>query len=776
MQNQVFSLFFFLSLTIGMFAQSGRKTIKGTIKDSSSGETLIGVNIRVEGQPNVESTTNEHGFYSLTLPEGIYTLEYYYIGFQLKQVKVDLTEEKTINIGLEYDLNELNEVNIIATPRSTNVTDVQMGVGRLDIKEISKLPSLMGERDVIKAIQLMPGVKSNGEGNTGFHVRGGDSDQNLILLDNAIVYNVAHLFGFFSTFNSDAIKDVTLYKGAMPVQYGERISSALDIMMKEGNNQGFQISGGIGLISSKLNIEGPIQKEKSSFLVSGRRTYADAIARLAGSKEAKNSTLYFYDLNAKMNYILSDKDRLFLSGYFGKDKFGFDKMMGLDWGNIVGSLRWNRIINSKLFSNTSLVYNQYNYNIDLEMIGDNAAVIQSKLQDYSLKQDFRYYYSPQSTFQFGFTTTYHDVLPGEIKSRNENYISSHPMENRYSWENGAYLSHDFKLTDKLNILYGLRLSTFSALGKGTFYELDNQQKVIDSIEYSSGEFVKTYLNLEPRLSVAYKLNNTSSFKAAYGRTTQNMHLLSNSSRTRPMDRWTSSSNYIKPQIADQISLGYFKNLAGNEYEFSVETYYKKLQNQIDYKDGAQLSRQDIIETELLFGQGRTYGLELLLKKKRGRFTGWLGYTLSRSEKQIDGINNNEWYATRQDRTHDISLVGMYELNKKWSLSASWVYYTGNAVSYPSGKYNMDGMEVLYYTERNGYRAPDYHRLDLGATCVLKDTKKFYSELSFSLYNAYGRENAYMIDFRENESDPTQSEAYQIALFRFVPSVSWNFKF
>ncbi len=763
-------LFFFLHDN-SVVAQRFR--ISGTVTEKESKKVISDVPIGIKERARTGTSSDEKGRYSISLPQGNYTLVIKYIGYKEKEIKVSLNKDVEQNIVLEESSIDLTEV-VVSTSRSdANVSAPQTGMEKITIQEVNKLPVLLGERDVIKAIQLMPGVKAASEGGSGFFVRGGTSDQNLISLDNVSVYNASHLMGFFSTFNPDAVRDVTLYKGAMPAQYGERLASVLDVQMRDGDNEDYHVNGGIGLISSKLNVEGPLQKGKSSFILSGRRTYADAIAGLSGNEEAKSTTLYFYDLNAKLNFQLSDKDRLSFSGYWGKDKLSMKEVVDTDWGNLLGTLKWTHQMNEKWSLSSALQFNRYNYHVNLD-IGSELAVT-SEIKDYSLKQEVIYQYSPSNIWRFGYSSTYHDLDPG-IYEYEEGKGTTLDLKSRYSWENGIYFSNSIKLSDKLEAIYGLRLATFSALGKGEYYNLDENKNVTDSIWYGSGKFVKTYINLEPRLSMVYKLNKYSSLKAAYGRTTQNMHLLTNTNFNSPMDRWTSSSNNIKPQIADQVSLGYFRNFANDMYEFSVEGYYKDMRNQIDFKDNAEFYNNDDIETELLYGKGRAYGVEFLLKKRHGRLTGWVGYTLSKSEKKIHGINNDEWYNARQDRTHDISIVGMYDLNEKWSLSAAWVYYTGNAVTYPSGKYTVDGREVVYYSERNGYRAPAYHRLDLGATCVLKKTKKFYSELAFSLYNAYGRENAYMIDFRTNDDDPSKSTAYQYSLFRFVPSISWNFKF
>ncbi|AHM61127.1 TonB-dependent receptor [Flammeovirgaceae bacterium 311] len=761
--------------TIQLSAQQAKHTISGTVKDKQSGETLIGVTIRVQEMPSTGTITNEYGYYSLTLPEGDYTLLYNYLGYQTKSQQLALRAGTKIDVALEDDAQQLSEVVVTATRPDDNVKNPMPGVQKLDMTEINKVPVLMGERDVIKTMQLIPGIKSAGEGNAGFYVRGGGADQNLILLDDALVYNASHLLGFFSTFNSDAIKNVTIYKGGMPSEYGGRLSSVLDINMNEGNNQEYHVNGGIGIISAKLNVEGPIQKGKSSFLLSGRRTYADVFLKLSNDDGISGSSLYFYDLNAKANYTFSDKDRLFVSGYFGRDKLGFQDLFGIDWGNATGTLRWNHLVNDRLFSNTSLIFSDYSYRIDINF-NDNEIGITSRITDWNLKQEFQYFPNPQNTIKIGVQSTYHTVVPGEISYRGSAPFNLPPLQRRYSWENGLYFSNNWNATDKLEIVYGARLSSFSVLGGGDFYGLNEQHQVVDTTSYRSGEFVNTYVNLEPRLSAALQLNEKSSVKVSYARTTQNMHLLSNSTTSNPTDKWVPSSNTIKPQIGDQVSAGYFRNFAENRYEFSTEAYYKHMQNQIDYKDGADITNSDVVETELLFGKGRAYGVEFFLKKKYGKFNGWIGYTLSRTERLIDGINDDSWYPARQDRTHDVSIVGIYELNPKWSLSASWVYNTGNAVTFPSGKYRVDEQVVFYYTERNGYRLPDYHRLDVGATWQLKKTERFSSELVFSIYNAYGRENPFIINFRENENNPSMTEAYQVALFKMVPSVSYNFRF
>ncbi len=749
-------------------------TISGTIKSKKTGETIIGASIRLLNQ-NAGIASNEYGFYAFTLASGDYVLEVSAIGKKNDTISIILDKDIKMNFSLTDADKVLDEVTVRTSRGGRTISGTQMGIEKLSISEIKNIPVLLGEKDVLKTIQLLPGIKSAGEGNAGFFVRGGSADQNQILLDEANVYNATHLLGFFSTFNSDAIKDITVYKGGMPAQYGGRLSSVLDIKMNDGNNQDFNVSGGVGLISAKLNVEGPIQKDKSSFLVTGRRTYIDLFLKASPDSTIKDSKLYFYDLNAKMNYELGEKDKIFISGYFGKDKLGFGEQFGINWGNATGTLRWNHIFNKKLFSNTSLIYSNYDYEIQIRS-GTNDLTIFSQIRDWNLKQDYQYNLNNKNNLRFGWNTTYHTVRPGEITASQTSSLASKKQQERYSLESALYFTNNWKATDKLNIAYGARLTAFNVLGKGDFYSLNNKGEIIDTTSFTQGDIVQTYWNLEPRLALGYQFNNSTSIKAAYVRNVQNMHLISNSTSSQPTDKWISSSNNIKPEISDQVSLGYYKNLTGNNYELTVEAYYKNMQNQIDYRDGADVFSNDAIETQLLYGNGRAYGIEMMLRKKTGKLTGWLSYTLSKTERQIDGINNNEWYNARQDRTHDIAIVGMYQLNKKWNLSASWIYYTGDAITFPNGKYIVGGQTAYLYTNRNGYRMPSYHRLDLGATLQLKQTKKWSSELAFSLYNAYGRENAYTITFRDNKDNPDKTEAVQTSLFRWIPSVSYNFKF
>lgn len=770
-------LFFVFLLLYSMTLLSQSKfAIKGKVTDASTQEWLVGASVGVKELPQRGVSSDESGNYVLTLAPGEYTLVVDLLGYDTQNIKIKLDKNISLNIDLQPKSVSLGEVEIVATRKDENVKSVQMGVDKLQIETINKIPVLFGERDILKTIQLLPGVQAAGEGNTGFYVRGGSNDQNLVLLDNATVYNPSHLFGFFSTFNSDAVEDITIYKGSMPAQYGGRLSSTLDVSMRDGNLRKFGVSGGIGLIASNLTLEGPIQREKSSFIISGRRTYADALARAAGVSAVSGSALYFYDLNAKLTYVLSKKDKLTFTGYTGKDRLGLKDITNVDWGNTVGSLKWSHIFDEKISSMTSATVTDYSYNIKINFVEELK--IASRITDYNLNQEFTFVPNQDNIIKFGFSSIYHSLLPGKVSAADPDRLQVTPFWSRKYWENAVFISNSMKLNDQLELSYGARLSAFSVLGGGDFFTYDDNRNIIDTISTRSGEFVKTYINFEPRLGVAYQLNKVSSIKAAYTRTIQNIHLLAVSNmESSPTDRWVGSNNFIRPQTGDQISLGYFRNFGDNAYEFSVETYYKDLRNQMDYMDGTvEIYRKDNIEPYLLFGKGRAYGLELFLKKKYGRFNGWIGYTLSRSEKKIEGINEGKWYVANQHRTHDLSLVGIYDLTKKWSLSATWVYTSGAPLSLPSAKYAVDGNVILYYEGRNLYRAPAYHRLDLGATCILKKTKKYYSELSFGLYNAYARKNPYIYQFRQNKEDETKTESYMVYLFSAIPSISWNFKF
>ncbi|PXW09798.1 MULTISPECIES: TonB-dependent receptor [Chryseobacterium] len=749
-------------------------SVSGTVKDKKNGELLIGVSVKVNEDPTINVIANEYGFYSLSLPQGNYTIIISTPGYQDFEQKVNVDQNIKLDLPLlpsESAAKAIDEVVITGIKKDKNLTSAQMGAETLSIKNIEKLPVLFGEKDVMKTIQLLPGIKSNGEGSSGFSVRGGAPDQNLILLDEAPVYNASHLLGFFSTFNSDALKDASIIKGNSPAQYGGRLSSVLDVKMKDGNNKAYNVNGGIGLISSRLSVEGPIQKEKSSFIVSGRRTYADLF--LKTNKDYKDNKLYFYDLNLKANYQINENNRIYLSGYFGRDVLGLGDTFNTDWGNTTATLRWNSIISSKLFSNTSFIYSNYDYKISLKN-DDTVFDLNSKIRDWNLKQDFTWFAGNKHSVRFGLQSIYHTLTPSSASGTT---VSSFARNPRYSWENAVYINDDYKATEKLTINYGARLSMFSILGGDTFNTYENGV-LTDSKFLEKGKFGKTYVNIEPRISANYRINEVSSVKGGYSRNTQNLHLLSNSNSGNPTDQWIGSSYTVKPEIADQISLGYSRNFNNNNYELNAEVYYKDMKNQIDFKNGAQIGFDTgaDVESELLFGKGRAYGLELIAKKKSGKLTGWISYTLSKTERKINGINNNEWYNARMDKTHDLSIVATYQLNPKWSFSGLFVYSTGNAVTFPTGKYELNGQTIFQYSNRNADRMPAYHRMDLSATYEPSTNKRFRGSWTFGIYNLYGRENAYTINFEDNPDRPGTTRAMQTSLFRWVPNITYNFKF
>ncbi len=772
------SLIFLLScwVILARGQAAAQYTLSGTLTDAATGETLIGVTVRAEN--GAGAVSNEYGFYSLTLSEGSHTFSYAYLGYGAVSRELNLQRDQKLDIALSDLQTVLNEIVIRAEQRDERVEQAQMGVEKINMAELRTLPMLMGERDLLKIIQLLPGVKSAGEGNSGFYVRGGTADQNLILLDEAPVYNAGHLLGFFSTFNADAVKDATLYKGGMPAQFGGRIASVLDVKMNEGNNQDLDVSGGIGLISSRLNVEGPIRKGKSSFLLTGRRTYLDLLMLTSHDPDKKSTALYFYDLNAKVNFQIDGRNRLFVSGYSGRDvlKLG-NGTFGVDWGNTTYTLRWNHLFSDRLFSNTSLIYSNYDNKIDVKF-GANDFRISSRIRDYNLKQDFQWFPDSRRALKFGFQIINHTITPSSVDASGASeLIGQKEAQKRYGLESAAFVSYEWKGAKRWNVVYGLRISDFAVLGAGDFYTYDGEGRISSTRTYGAGDLVSNYLVAEPRLSASYRLAGRSSLKFGYARNAQYLHLISNSAASNPTDLWMPTTNYVKPEIADQVSLGWFRNFGPeSQIEFSTEAYYKFMQNQIDYRNGAEIQGNPNPEADLLFGTGRAYGLELLLKKKTGLVTGWVGYTLARTERRIPGIDHGNFYAARQDRTHELNVVAMHQLTPRWQLSAAWVYYTGNAVTFPGGKYRVNESTAYYFTERNGYRMPAYHRLDLGASYQARKSKRFESEWTFSIFNAYNRKNAYTITFRDSETHPGTTEAVKTALFGIVPSVSWNFKF
>ncbi len=781
-----FLIFLFLLGSASAFSQN-KYTISGYIKDSSNGETLIGAAIIVQGQAKGISS-NGYGFYSITLDQGKYVLVCSFIGYRYKAVEIDLTADTKINFDVLPKAYLAQEVVVSTKKRDANVKNAQMGKFTLPIEQIKSIPAFLGEVDLLKTIQFLPGVRNAGEGSAGIYVRGGGPDQNLILLDDAPVYNTGHLFGFFSIFNSDAIKNVTLIKGGMPAQYGGRLSSVLDISMKEGNNQKLQVDGGIGVIASRLSIQGPIKKNKSSFIISGRRTYIDALTKpfIKSGSQFKGSGYYFYDLNAKVNYIFSDKDRVYLSGYFGKDVFDFANgkqslKINIPWGNTTGTLRWNHVFNNKLFGNTTAVYNDYNFTFNA-IQNDFQLKLASGIRDLSLKQDFDLYPYTGHKLKFGAIYTYHKFTPSIISGKQDSTVfKPNNAQVKYGHEAAIYLQDDWEINEKIKINAGLRYSWFQQTGPYKIYQTDDNGNRLDSTVFGKGNAVKTYGGLEPRFTIRYALDDETSLKASVTRNLQYIHLVSNAGTTLPTDIWVPSTYKVKPQISWLYAAGLFKNFKDNMYETSVELYYKQMQNQIEYKEGYAPTGLDDTENSFVFGKGWSYGAEFFVNKTKGRLTGWIGYTLSWTWRKFDALNFGEKYPAKYDRRNDMSVVAIYELNKKWKLSGSFVFGTGNAASLPERFYIVGGILTQEYSRINAYRLPSYHRLDFAAILTPKKNikRKWKSEWVFSVYNAYNRKNPYFIYFDQAGSpfNGTLSiQAKQVSLFPVIPAITWNVKF
>lgn len=791
-------------------------TISGTLKDGATGETITGATIYLK-KANKSAQSNPYGFYSLTAAAGNDTLIFTYIGYKTIVQEVTLDKDLTYNISFNPAENNLEEVEITAKGGNENVKNTQMSSVQLDMVDIKKIPAFMGEVDLLKTIQLLPGVKNAGDGNTGFYVRGGGPDQNLILLDEANIYNASHLLGFFSIFNSDAIKNVTLIKGGIPAQYGGRLSSVLDISMRDGNNQKFAVTGGIGVIASRLAIEGPLVKNKGSFIISGRRTYIDVLARPVIQKsEFKGTSYFFYDLNGKLNYTLNDKNRLFLSGYFGRDKFVYNDEEGgfkakIPWGNASACLRWNHIFNSKLFANASVVYTNYDFSFGATQ--DNfQLIINSAITDYSLKYDVNYFPNSRHTVKFGTQYTFHNFVPTSVSAQEgETTYDLGKKINLYSHDAAIYVSDDWDITQKLRLSSGLRFGNFTQIGPFTRYKKDQAGKIIDTVSYRPGKVVANYNGLEPRLSVRYSTGKNSSLKASYSRNFQYIHLASISSVSLPTDIWMPSTEVIKPEESNQYAVGFFKNLADNTYETSVEVYYKTMTNQVEYKEGSQPTDNiyDNPDNAFTFGKGWAYGAEFFLKKSKGKFTGWIGYTLSWTWRQFDEINYGQKFLAKYDRRHDASLVLNYDANKQWEFGMVWVYGSGNRGTLPKGFFLYEGTLSNDYGLRNSYQFIPYHRMDLNVTfspdrtrklekrkqaltekyiqngldTSLIQTKKWNKDFSqsftLSVFNVYNRYNPYFIYLTREGNFSTGTlkvGAKQVSLFPIIPSLTWNFKF
>jgi hypothetical protein len=788
---QQFKIYWLLSLfTIIGFSQE-KVTLSGVVSDIDNNETLIGVSVYI-AELNIGTYTNEYGFYSITLPKGSYTTQISYVGFTTIVEKIEINQNVKKNFSLKESNQELKEVVITKNIYRNNIKKPEMSVNKLSVNTIKQMPAILGETDLIKSILTLPGVTNAGEGQSGFNVRGGSADQNLVLLDEATIYNTSHLFGFFSVFNTDAIKDIKLYKGGIPSRFGGRVASVLEIYQKDGNSADFHMNGGIGIISSRLLAEGPIVKNKGSFLLAGRSSYAHLFLKLTDNK----NSAYFYDLNTKLSYKLNDNNNLYVSGYFGRDVFSLNESFVNTYGNSVFNVRWNHLFSNKLFSNLSVIYSDYYYGLTLDFIGFNW---ESSVKNYNFKYDLKHYISEKVKLYYGANTIYYDFNPGKIEPTNSNSgINPDQLAKKYAFEPSAYIDVEQQITDKLAVNYGLRYSRFYRLGNEEINLYANNQAVvynenfqvyekatpIGTQYYKKNETIAQFGNLEPRFSIAYTINENNSIKASYNRMSQYLHLISNTQSPTPLDVWTPSDDYLKPQILDQVAFGYFKNFKNDDYSLEIETFYKKLKNRVDYIDGADLIANDDIEQVVLNGEARAYGLEILARKNNGKLNGWISYTLSRSEQRTPGrndvetgINNGEWYKTGWDKLHNISVTSMYKLNEKWSFSSIFSLQSGQPVTYPNGQYQYQGITVPTYGLRNENRLPTYHRLDISATLVPEKNKNrnWYGEWVFGIYNVYSRKNAASISFRQNQ-DSGNNEAVRLSIFGIVPSVTYNFKF
>ena len=780
-----------LILTSGITYSQDKVTISGTIKDEASTETLIGVNIYIP-EINAGASTNEYGFYSITVPPGLYTLEISYLGFKSYKESINLTQNEKKDFSLIEESETLNEVIITENKNKAEISKPEMGINKLSIQTIKQMPVVLGEVDVIKSILQLPGVTNAGEGQSGFNVRGGSADQNLVLLDEATIYNTSHLFGFFSVFNSDAIKDLKLYKGGIPARFGGRLSSVLDIYQKEGNKEQYKFSGGIGIISSRLMAEGPLVKNKSSFLIAGRGSYGHLLLKLSDNK----NSAYFYDLNTKLNYEINKNNNLFLSAYFGRDLFDLNGGFVNTYGNSFVNLRWNHLFSDKLFSNVSLIYSDYYYGLELDYYGFTW---NSGIKNFNLKYDFKHYLSNATKLTYGVNAQYYNFNPGKVEPNNgESGINEVQLDKKYAFEPAIYLDVDQKISERINVNYGLRYSMFFRLGEQDINIYQNNQAVIYNSEfgiyekatpigvknYGSNKTIASFDNFEPRIAISYALNENKSVKASYNRMAQYLHLISNTSSPTPLDIWSPSDNFFKPQILDQLAVGYFQNFKEDTYSLEVEAFYKKAQNIVNYIDGAQLIGNNDIEQVILNGRGRSYGIEFLLRKNSGKLSGWVSYTLSRSEQQTPGrtvdepgINNGKWYRNGFDKLHNLSITSSYKYNEKWSFGSIFTLQSGQPTTFPDGQYEYGGVIVPSFGPRNGNTLPVFHHLDVSATYTPKSKKQksWEGEWVFSIYNLYNRQNAASINFRQNDTSAA-NEAVKFSIFGVIPAITYNFKF
>lgn len=786
----VVTILFILFSTTLLMAQQ-KFTLSGTIRDKKNGETVIGASVYVKDNLTTGVITNSYGFYSITLPKGDYTIVISHTGFDKVEEQISLTQNTKRDFVLNEGGKSLEQVVVTASNNRTSIHKPEMSTNKLSIATIKKMPAMMGEVDVLKSILQLPGVTNASEGATGFNVRGGSVDGNLVLLDEAVVYNTSHLFGFFSVFNSDVIKDLKLYKGGIPANFGGRVSSVLDIYQKEGNNKEFHVNGGVGIISSRLLAEGPIAKEKSSFVVAARTSYAHLLLKLA---DEPNSA-YFYDINTKLNFKLNDRNNIYVSGYYGNDYFSLNKVFINSYGNALANVRWNHIFSNKLFSNASAIYSVYNYGLKLKAVGIDW---KSDIKNYNFKYDFKHYISNKLTLNYGLNSIYYQFNPGTIRPFDaSSTINPDQLAKKYAFENALYISAEQKLSEKIALNYGLRYSNFQRLGEEEINTYANNQAVVfnpelqiyeegkrtGTIKYGKNKKIAGFDNFEPRFGIAYSLNNNQSIKASYNRMSQYVHLISNTASVSPLDIWAPSDRYLKPEILDQVAVGYFQNFK-NSNSIEVEAFYKKIQNKADYIDGAELIAHKAIERVLLNGEARSYGLEIMFRKNTGKLNGWVAYTLSRAEQRTPGrtpdepgINNGKWYRANYDKLHNLSINASYELTHKWSFGGAFTYQTGKAATFPNGKYQYNGITVASYGLRNENSLAAYHHLDVSATYKPRPNKKqgWRGEWVFSIYNLYGRNNAASYSFGQN-TETGKSEAKRISIFGIVPGVTYNFKF
>lgn len=781
--------FIFLIFIFQTSISQEKFTISGTITEEKTGETLSGVTVLI---PELQTGTisNQYGFYSITLPAGEHKLVFSSVGYSSEKTVIFLSENLKFNIALQATAEDLEEIVIRSDAEQLNIRSAQMSSNTLSAETIKKIPVVMGEVDLLKSITLLPGVSNAGEGASGFNVRGGAADQNLILLDEATLYDSSHLFGFFSVFNPDAIKDLTLYKGAIPARFGGRVSSVLDIYQKDGNKKEYRATGGIGLIASRLLLEGPIRKDKASFLIGGRSSYAHLFLPLAGN----DNTAYFYDLNTKISYDLNERNRFFLSGYFGRDVFRISESFANSFGNSTVNLRWNHLFSDRLFSNLSLIYSDFYFGLELKFVGFKY---DSGIKNFNLKYDFTHYISDKIDFQYGINSVYYHFNPGKIKPTSASSgVNFSKLTEKFAWENGIYAEANIKFSDRITSRAGLRLSTFNRLGQPELNVYENNQPVIynhnlgiyekakpsGTASFSKNTSIKSFANLEPRFGISYLLNDDSSLKASFNRIAQYIHLISNTSAPAPFDVYAPSGKYIEPQIGNQYAFGYFKNF--RNYSLEIESFYKKVKNRLDYIDGAELIANNAIEQVLLKGESRSYGLEFLFKKNAGKLQGWISYTLSKSEQRTPGfsesdpgINDGNWYATAWDRLNDLSVTAQYEVSSKWTFGGNFIFQTGRPATFPNGYFVYDNLVVPTYESRNSSRLPAYHRFDISATLSPKssDQKRWKGEWVFSIYNVYNRKNAASVSFKENQ-DTYKNEALRLSIFGIIPSVTYNFKF